>query len=192
MYHAFYERETGDETIQQIAADVNVSHMGLRNHMLKHTKMRSVAVEEIKTAKTIEKVKAKVQKDLELSFDHDDVVPETDYEQALRVIIANGLDELKKGNLKVTTTQLLAAAKIKADYMSKKRGQDTELIKTMYRAAGGSKKKEVVDGERVRASGEAAADGVAEELGTLDTGGAERPGDLYHEVARYAASQWAD
>lgn len=175
VYHAFYSRDPGDETITQIAIELEVSRTSLRNHCIRHTKIKSVALEEVQTTKVIEKIKAKIQKDTELSFDHEDIVPKQDFELVIDGVLADGYDQLKKQNKNISISQLLTAAKIKADYTSKKRGQDTELIKTMYRMASGADK---TDSTRT----------VAE----VDSGGSDGPSDIHKQAARYAFTPGTD
>jgi hypothetical protein len=114
-----------------------------------------------KTAKEIIQIKGKAMKDLEVSFDHDIVVPKEDYESVIDEVLADGLAQMRVKGKDVSINQLIAAAKIKGDWRAKKRGQDTELIKMMYRSM----------------------NGFTEKPSTVGTGGSERPSDLLREVA---------
>lgn len=136
MYKAAYRREDGDETIGDIADDVGLVSSATYNHVKKHmheTKPTGSVV----AARRIEEVKQAVAKQLEVSLDHDQVIPKQDFEMALDAVIATGLSELNKGTTRVTVNQLIAASKVKGDFSSKRRGQDVEIVKTMYRSMNG-------------------------------------------------------
>jgi hypothetical protein len=177
FHHAFFEREVGDETLKQIGEEIGLTQQSLHNHMKKHARRKNVNIEEGKKIKQIETIKANVAKKVELAIDHDEVVPQTDFEQAVGDIIALGIERLKKGDINVSTTQLLAAAKIKADYTAKKRGQDTELIKTMYRMASGYQGQETDS---------------APAVATVDSARADRPDSVHQQSAWDALTRRAE
>jgi gamma-glutamyl:cysteine ligase YbdK (ATP-grasp superfamily) len=93
------------------------------------------AVEQVQSK--AEDLKAEAMKALEVSFDHGIVIPKDDYEQAVDDVIAEGMAQMKVGAKDITINQILAAAKLKGEWKLKKRGQDTEIIKMMYRGASG-------------------------------------------------------
>lgn len=132
IYLTYFKRDETSETLGDIAKEVGVSLPSFTSHCKKHLRPND-DVYSLKVETRIAKMKAKVDKEAELSFDHEAVVPKEDYEQVVDGVLAEGYDQLKKGNKAITVSQLLAAAKIKADYMSKKRGQNIEMLKTMYR-----------------------------------------------------------
>lgn len=183
IYHAQFLRENGDETLAQIALDIGVAEPSMRNHAKKHVNLRSVASEEVRVVKNIEKVKAKIQKDTELSFDHDLVIPKQDFEMVVDGVLLEGFDQLKKQGKQISISQLLAAAKIKADYTSKKRGQDTEIIKTMYRMASGGQ------GD---SSGQQTGSSSTGTASQVDSGRPERPGDIHKQTPWDALTPGAD
>lgn len=137
IYYCTFKREEGDESLYQIADSVGIPRAGMYNHVKKHIK-ENLPSGEVVTAKRLELVKQTVAKQLEVSLDHDSIIPKQDFEMALDEVIASGLSELRLGTKKATINQLLAAAKVKGDFSSKKRGQDVEIIKTMYRMMNGN------------------------------------------------------
>jgi hypothetical protein len=153
LYKAAFRREDGDETLADIANDTGLSMPRVYNHAKKHMSEKKPTGAVI-TTRRIEEVKQAVAKELEVSLDHDSIVPRQDFEMALDTVIAAGLAELNAGTTKTTISQLLTASKIKSDYFGKKRGQDVELVKTMYRSMNGLK-------------------GATEEPGQLVEGGAQ-------------------
>lgn len=182
IYHAEFLRETGDETLAQIAPEMGVSYSSLKNHATKHIKLRSVASEEVRVTKNIEKIKAKIAKDTELSFDHESIVPKQDFEMVVDGVLAEGYQQLKKQDKQISISQLLTAAKIKADYTSKKRGQDTEIIKTMYRMASGGK-----DTNSDKVTSGASTSGAKADVDStrtaprVDNSGSDRPGSIHQQ-----------
>lgn len=112
--------------------------MSVSRHMNRHTverRDRTPAVVE----GHIERMKATIAKETELALDHDALVPKEDYERVIDGVLAEGMDQMKKHGKTITISQLLTAAKIKADYQAKKRGQDIEVIKSMYKFSSGYK-----------------------------------------------------
>lgn len=130
VYRAAFEREEGDETLRQIATDTNLNENALYNHCKKHIRRRADV--SLQVQKKAAQIKAKVEKDLEISFDHDSVVPEEDFEKGMRLYLAAGIDALEKGKMAITAAQFVQVMKVKSDYMSKRRGQDVEVLKTVY------------------------------------------------------------
>lgn len=134
---AYFRPDPASESCAQIADELGISRPTFSNHCRNHLRQRNPEAKAKTTATLISKAKAHIQKEMELSFDHEEVIAETDYEKGLSQTIALGTQRLERGEITVSTTQLLQAIKIKADYSAKKRGQDTELIKMMYRTASG-------------------------------------------------------
>lgn len=141
-YHAWFERQPGEETLEMIGQELGISNQAIYRHAHNHMKRRvekSTVQDRIKHKAELVKVEA--MKELEVSLDHENLIPREDYEKAVDDVIAEGIVQLKAKDKDVTINQLLAAAKIKGDWAVKKRGQNTELIKTMYRSASGFTKK---------------------------------------------------
>lgn len=133
VYNAIYKRDDEDESLNDIREEYHITPTSMYNHAKKHVTeapKHHIVINE----KKIAQVKARAAKDLELSFEHDGVVPKQDYETAVDEVIAKGMEDMKSSGKHVSVNQLLAATKIKADYMSKRRGQDVEVIKTMYQS----------------------------------------------------------
>jgi hypothetical protein len=140
IYNAYFKRgEWADESIPQICKEIGVGEASMYNHLKKHVtelkRNQPVIVE-----RHIEQMKATIAKETELALDHDAAVPQEDYERAVSGVIAEGMAQMKTAGKTITISQLLTAAKIKADYMSKKRGQNVEIIKTMYKMSSGNTK----------------------------------------------------
>lgn len=139
-YHAWFEREAGDgsETLEMIAKDIGISSRAIYQHARNHMK-RNVAIKDVAMRKKImsSRMRAEAMKDLEISFDHDLLVAKEDYEVAVDQVIADGMAQMKVSGKDITVNQILAAAKLKGEWKFKKRGQDTEIIKMMYRGASG-------------------------------------------------------
>ncbi len=133
---AFFEREQYGESVKTIAAEIEVSQGAMYNHCKKHITFGAAKAPTL-VNNNVEKMKAKLAKEMELAVDHDKILPQKDYEQALTTIIAEGMNELKKGGKTITVSQLIAASKIKGEFETKKRGQDAELLKMMMRSASG-------------------------------------------------------
>lgn len=138
---AYYSQDTTDERVSQIAIELGINHGPMYNHCKRHIRPFTAATPLIVEGR-IARMKATVAKGAELSFDHESVVPQEDFEMAVTGVIAEGLAQMKNGDKTVTISQLLTAAKIKADYSAKKRGQDVEMLKTMYRFTSGNKHSE--------------------------------------------------
>lgn len=140
IYAAYYKQDEGDERLAHIAREQGMNLQPLYNHCKKHISPNP-EITPIRVEGHIEKLKAQIAKETELAIDHDAALPKEDYERALTDVIAEGMAELRKGGKTVTVSQLIAAAKIKGDFQAKKRGQDVEIIKTMYKFSSGDKVK---------------------------------------------------
>ena len=136
---AWFKKDEADESVTAIAEELGIGTRGMYNHVKKHISLTADRRPTV-VANNIEKLKAKIAKETELAFDHDSAIPQEDYERALTDVIAEGMAELRRGGKSVTISQLLTAAKIKGDFQTRKRGQDVELIKSMYRFSSGAKK----------------------------------------------------
>lgn len=141
IYAAWYKQDEGDERLAHIAQERGFTLASIYNHAKKHMTADPVSTPK-RVEGHIERLKAKIAKETELALEHGTIVPKEDFEEAIDGVIAEGLAELKRSDKSVTVNQLLAAAKIKADYSAKKRGQDTEVIKTFLMASTGLKQNE--------------------------------------------------
>lgn len=137
-YHAWFERQPGEETLEMIALEIGITRRAIYRHAHNHMKRRATPADMNKERAQVVKVKA--MKDLEVALDHEELLPKYDYERAVDDVLAEGISQLKTKEKDITINQLLAAAKIKGDWAVKKRGQNTELIKMMYRSASGGSK----------------------------------------------------
>lgn len=138
VYKAWFERQPGEETLEQIGKEFGISNQAIYRHAHNHMKKRMPKLTDAERYRqNAQIVKAEAMRDLEVSFDHSQVVPVEAYEQAVDDVITEGIAQLRVKKKDVTINQLLAAAKIKGDWALKKRGQNTELIKTMFRSANG-------------------------------------------------------
>lgn len=190
---AKFRREPGDETMSQIAAELGINWATFSNHCAKHISERSVDSVTVNTAKKIQKVKVKQMKEMEIAFDHTDVVGEMDFERAAREIVALGIERLERGDITVTTTQLLQAIKIKSDYESKKRGQNTEIIKTMYRyASGQAGDKDKTKEESSQEAQNEEPDGPTTRPTESPDPGEDRPSYIHKQVAWDALARRAE
>ena len=137
-YKAWFDRTPGEESLEMIGKELGISTQAIYNHAHSHMRRRValMSATEQHQAK-VEDLKAEAMKALEVSFDHGVVIPKEDYEMAVDQVILDGLAQIKIGKKDITVNQLLAAAKLKGEWKLKKRGQDTELIKMMYRSASG-------------------------------------------------------
>lgn len=178
--NAYFRPDPASESCGQIADELGISRPSFSHHCKNHLRARHPEAKARQTASLITKAKAHIQKDLELSFDHEEVIAETDYEHGLSQTIALGTQRMERGEITVSTTQLLQAIKIKADYSAKKRGQDTELIKMMYRTASGLNKDEKEEDAT-----------VTEPIGRMDTPREDGPGNLHQPSAWDALTQRA-
>jgi AcrR family transcriptional regulator len=136
---AYFKRDEADESVTGIAEEIGVNTRGMYNHCKKHIKETTDRMPAVIEG-NIERLKAKIAKETELAIDHDAVTPSQDYERALTDVIAEGMAELRRGGKTVTVSQLITAAKIKGDFQAKKRGQDIEVIKSMYKFSSGYSK----------------------------------------------------
>lgn len=182
IYNAQYRREPGDETLRDIANEIGLaSPAGLYNHAKRHLAERDPKPETraVRIAKKTEDIKAAAQKKVELSIDHDEILPEDESISALREYITQGHVKIKAGELNITPQSFLQAVRIDVDYRSKQKDRQVDIIKTMYRFASGQKK-EVHE----------RSDVTDRPSGDTDTG--ERfTGSLHNEDARDAVARWA-
>jgi hypothetical protein len=138
FYTAWFERKPGEETLEHIGKEIGISIVAVYNHAHNHMTQRVNKSKEMQAKDAeINKLKVKAMKELEISFDHETAVPKQDFEMVIDQVLIDGLAQLKVEGKQITVNQLIAAAKIKGDWQSKKRGQDTEIIKMMYRSASG-------------------------------------------------------
>lgn len=143
MYHAWFERLPGEETLEMIGKEMGISNQAIYRHAHNHMRKRAQKVQVHERIKhEAEMVKAEAMKDLELSFDHESIIPVDNYEQAVDDVLAEGIAQLRKRDKDISVSQLLAAAKIKGDWAVKRRGQNTELVKMMFRSASGKQNPE--------------------------------------------------
>lgn len=141
---ATYKREEGDETLQDIAFEVGISHNSMYNHAKKHMKDTTEAVKNravTLNAKKQATARAKANKKLEVAFDKDDLNIVEEFEESLDEYITQGRDILSKNQMKITEKGFLMAIKIKSDIQAKKRGQDIEIMKAVYSFSSGKNKK---------------------------------------------------
>lgn len=126
-----------------IGKEIGISNQAIYRHAHNHMKLKSSKIQAPELVQlTAAQLKAEAMKEVELSFDHDTVIPQEDYETVIDSILAEGLAQLRVNGTTVSVSQLIAAAKIKGDWKAKKRGQDAEIIKMMYRGASGFTAKE--------------------------------------------------
>lgn len=140
IYNATFKREDGDETLKDIAVSIGVSQGPVYNHSKKHLRYMKPTREAVIT-KSVEKARAELSKQYELSVDQADVIVKEQYEDSLEYVLAEGMKQLRESGKTITVNQILAASKLLMDNKLKKRGQDTEIIKTFMRAqsaAGGT------------------------------------------------------
>jgi len=139
IYTAYFKKDEADESVTGIAEEIGINTRGMYNHCKKHIAMHADRMPAVVEGH-IERLKAQIAKETEVAIDHDSAVPKEDYERAIDGVLAEGMAQMKQGGKTITISQLLTAAKIKADYMSKKRGQNVEIIKTMYKMSSGNTK----------------------------------------------------
>jgi hypothetical protein len=138
FYKAWFERESGGETLAHIGEEIDISREAIYRHAKNHMVQRANKVYEMEIKdKKASELKLQAMKELEISFDHETAVPKQDFETVIDQVLIDGLAQMKVEGKQITVNQLIAAAKIKGDWQSKKRGQDTEIIKMMYRSASG-------------------------------------------------------
>jgi len=138
IYYAYFKRDEQEETIKDIAREVGIDDAAIYRHCKNHITIAPIK-NPVQVEKHIQELKAKIAKETELALDHDSVVPKEDYERVLDGVLAEGLAQMKTNGKTITISQLLTAAKIKGDFQAKKRGQDIEVIKSMYRFSSGNK-----------------------------------------------------
>lgn len=195
IYQAWFNPTDGDTSPTALAKELSISPTSMLNHCKKHLRS-NLGPNESRLTKHIARVQAKVYKAEELAIDHPDIVPKQDFEQVIDGVLSEGLQQMLSEGKKISISQLLTAAKIKADYTGKRRGQDTELIKTMYRMAGnGQGAGNGTRGSNGTTTSRVTKDGP-EDGGTVPTGGMDNPGEvrpdsIHNASARYAAARGA-
>lgn len=192
VYHAKFQWEDGDETLADIIRDNHgkFTHVSMYNHCNKHIqkKQRSAQLLEVQTAKKVAKIKAEVNKKLEVSLDKDELTATDLFELSLDDYLGQGTAILRQGNMKITEKGFLTAIKIKADIQAKKRGQDIEIVKAMYAFSSGSKK----ESDEIKEKAEKAKELINgtdtnPDAGSADSGQA-RPDSFYRDLIGDAPS----
>lgn len=146
---ATYHRQDGDETLGDIAREFGFSTASIYNHSKKHIRdVQTDGNKEIRVAKKVIDLQANVQKELELQLDKQ-TVDEIDARPmeivGLDELIAQGIAEIRKGGMKLTATQFIAAAKVKSDWAGKQQTNKVEILRTIASFRSGSKK--LIEGE---------------------------------------------
>lgn len=133
VYLATFKPDEADERLYELAREYKFALKSIYNHSKKHISA-TISNTEVVVERRVQKVRQEIAKELEVSFEHDDVVPKENYERVIDTVLEDGLSQMKSAGKNITISQLIAAAKVKSDYMSKKRGQDVEVLKTMYQS----------------------------------------------------------
>lgn len=182
IYKARFNREDGDETLEQVGQDVGLTGASIYNHARKHIKLTvfSDEAEAVRTAKKVARVQAQVNKDLEVGFERGDIGITDEYEVSLNNYLSQGKDILDKGGMKITEKGFLTAIKIKSDIQAKKRGQDIEIMKAVYSFSSGADK-EIKD-KSEKAKEQLSDNTTTQDAGSPDSGEA-RPDSFYRELA---------
>lgn len=177
--HATYDRDVGDETLIDIAAELHITKMAVYNHSRKHLKEIETSMDHsaVRVAKKTADIKAAAMKRIELSIDHEEFVGEPLSVVALKEYIAQGHQLVKEGKLNITAQSFLQAVGKDIDYESKKKDREVDIIKTMYRFASGEKKEKDAEPTSVIA-------------GDLNSG-PDGPSSIHPEDAGDAVTQWA-
>jgi hypothetical protein len=184
LQHAKFHREDGDEALPDIAREFGFSLPAIYNHCNKHIRDITPGIQQrminIAEKKKIE-LQGRIQKELELSLDAK-TVEEIESRPAEIVIlddyIAQGAEEIRKGELRITPNSFLAAVKIKTDWASKQQNNKVELLRTIAAFRSGSKttKEEIIDG-------------TTTEITTSDIPGEAEARDIYFRAFGYAPPQ---
>lgn len=133
VYMATFKPDESEERIYKLGLEYKFANKSMYNHCKKHIS-KTPDKTPILVEKGIARVKGEIAKELELSLDHDEIIPKDNYEKVIDSVLEEGLSQMRKTGKNITVSQMIAAAKVKADYMTRKRGQDVELIKTMYQS----------------------------------------------------------
>jgi len=148
LRHSAFAREEGDETLADLANEFGMSLGSIYGHAKKHMKDRSEQSAESRQAKLAKKtiiIQAEAHKELEIQLDKqtvDDIEARPNEIIGLDEYIAQGIADVKAGNMKMTPSSFLAAVKIKTEWSSKQTSNKIELMRTMYAFSSGNKKKE--------------------------------------------------
>lgn len=119
------------------------SYKSLRNHVLKH----QFISEDDYTKRHLNRIaKESEQKIVRRAVESREVFDE---------VIGKGMEELQKGNLEVTTTHLLSAAKMKKEFQLKEQDQQIAMMEMVYHFASGENKesqaydRRIIEGQAV-------------------------------------------
>jgi hypothetical protein len=148
---ATFNRTAGDETLQDIGREIGVNNKSIYNHSKKHITNRADTSEQVREAK-LAKAKiafaASVQRENELALKAQ-TMDEVDARPAeivgLDEYIAQGILDVRKGNMKMTPASFLGAIKVKTEWAAKQQNNKLELMRTMMAFASGNKNKKDKD-----------------------------------------------
>lgn len=149
---AAFHRQDGDETLGDIANEFGFSTKSIYNHAKKHIRpSETEGKKEIRVAKKVIDFQAQAQKELELQLDKQ-TIDEIEARPAeiigMDELIAQGVEEIRKGNMKLTATQFIAAVKVKTDWAAKQQSNKVEILRTIASFRSGSKK-QIIEGEEI-------------------------------------------
>jgi len=185
--YAAYKREEGDETLQDIAIEFNISGPSMYNHVKKHikdTEPEMGARKEIRVAKAKIQFEAEAQKEMETVLEAqtiEEANPRPAEIIAVDDYIAQGATMVKEGKMKMTPQSFLGAVKLKTDWSSKQQNHQLELIRTIAAFRSGAKKQiSKQDKELIDVTGEI--------TGSLDSGENET-GRIYRATFGNAPAQ---
>ena len=195
IQNAAYKRDIGDESLAEIAKEIGVTIPTIYNHVKKHITDDDIVLEkrlQSKRSLQAEKIKAKVQKDLELKLDVA-TVEEIDSDPlqilGLKEYIAQGNDMIKKGGLKITAQSYLVAVRTLNEFEAKKTNNKLEFLRTIAAFRGG--KKELIDPTKVGEETES-GDRPTGEITESTHRGPGRPRRIRGEVVGDATARWAE
>lgn len=149
IYTAAFHRRDGDETLGNIADEFGFSTKSVYTHAKKHIREKQTeGNKEIRVGKKLIDIQANVQKELELQLDRqtvDEIEARPIEMVGLDELIAQGMAEIKKGGMKLTATQFIAAVKVKSDWAGRQQSNKVEILRTIASFRSGAKK--VIEGE---------------------------------------------
>ena len=141
---ATFNRTAGDETLQDIGQEIGVNNKSIYNHSKKHITNRADTSEQVREAK-LAKAKigfaASVQKEHELALSAqtmDEVEARPAEIVGVDEYIAQGIANVRAGNMKMTPQNWLGAIKIKTEWSAKQQNNKLELMRTMMAFASGN------------------------------------------------------
>lgn len=146
--YAAYKRETGDETLQDIANEIGVGQASIYNHVKKHMEDISdkyIDRSRVQAAKKVAEVRAKVQEEMELTLESDayDQIEGRPLEiVALDDYIAQGKAMIDNKEIKINATSFLTAVKIKNDWAKGQASTKLDFLKAVYAYASNDKKEQ--------------------------------------------------